>query len=78
MIQNNINGGEDKIQESYKNHTARIGYDFNKQVEKINEMRKESGKKPISMNVLTNLLIKHNSWTLIVKDLINFDLKNGK
>ena len=67
-----------KIQENSKNHTARVGFDFNKEIEKINEERKGEGKKPISMNVLTNLLIKHKSWHIIREDLINFDLKNGK
>ena len=76
MIQKNVNGGADKIQESSKNHTVRVGYDFNREVQmNINEKRKEEGRKPFSMNVLTNLLIKHNSWNIIVKDLVNFDLK---
>jgi len=65
-----------KIQESSKNHTARVGYDFNKEIERMNSKRVELGRKSISMNVLTNLLIKHNSWSFIVKDLINFDLKD--
>ena len=81
MIQQKVHGGDSKqIQENSKTHTSRVGYDFNQEVEKINKQRREEGKKSISMNVLTNLLIKHNSWPTIVKDLINFDLKekNGK
>jgi len=76
MIQQNSK----KIQESSRNHTARVGYDFNKEIERMNSKRVELGRKSISMNVLTNLLIKHNSWSIIIKDLINFDLKdkNGR
>ncbi|KKM64850.1 hypothetical protein LCGC14_1497220 [marine sediment metagenome] len=74
-----IEENKTKIQENSKNHTARIGYNFNREVERINEKRKEIGKKQISMNVLTNLLIKHNSWSIMFKDLIKFELKhNGK
>ncbi len=77
MIQGNINGGNSKkIQESSKNHTARVGYDFYEEIEKMNKEREDLNKKSISMNVLTNLLIKHNSWDIMYKDLIKFDLKN--
>jgi len=76
MIQENSK----KIQENSKNHTARVGFDFNQEVKRMNEIRDERGKKGISMNVLTNLLIKHNSWSIIFQDLVDFDLKakNGK
>lgn len=42
----------------------------------MNKQRIELGKKSISMNVLTNLLLKHDSWSNIIKDLIKFDLKD--
>jgi len=73
-----IEENKSKIQENSKNHTTRVGFDFNKEIEKMNEKRKELGKKSISMNVLTNLLIKHSSWSEIYKDLIYFETKTKK
>lgn len=63
-----------------KNHTSRVGYEFNKMVEKINEERIAQGKKKMSIVVLTNLLIKHNSFPLQYADFVKYDLKekNGK
>ena len=76
VIQENINGGAaNKIQESSKSYFTRVGLDFAKEVTKINQSRKDVGKKAMSMNVLTNLLIKHNSWYIIFQDLINRDLE---
>lgn len=81
MIQKNINGGDSqKIQESSEDHMVRVNCSFFKWFEYINEKRKENGFKSFSMNVFTNLLIKHNSRLSMEEDFINFDLeaKNGK
>ncbi len=81
MIQKNINGGDSqKIQESSENHMVRVNCNFYNWSEYINEKRKKKGLKAFSMNVFTNLLIKHNSRSTVEEDLINFDLKdkNGK
>ncbi len=76
MIQENINGGsKDKIQETSKNHTTRVGCDFHESFKSINAERVKNKKKQLSMNVLTNLLIKHRVWPTIIEDLINYDYR---
>ena len=77
MIQGNSKGGDvNKLQESSENHMVRVNSGFFKWFNYINDKRKEKGLKSLSMNVLTNLLIKHNSRPTIEEDLINFDLKS--
>lgn len=77
MIQKNINGGDShKIQESSEDHMVRVNCNFFKWLEYINEKRKEKGFKSFSMNVFTNLLIKHNSRLNMEEDFINFDLED--
>jgi len=65
-----------KRENNVKNHTCRVGNDFNKEVGKINDRRKELRKRVLSMRMLTNILIKHNSWHIIKQDLIRLDLEN--
>ena len=79
MIQKNINGGDShKIQESSENHMVRVNCSFVKWFEYVNEKRKKKGFKTFSMNVFTNLLIKHSSRSSMEEDFINFDLESKK
>lgn len=79
MIQKNINGGDSrKIQESSENHMVRVNCSFVKWFQYINEGRKKKGFKVFSMNVFTNLLIKHSSRLSMEEDFINFDLESKK
>jgi len=54
------------------NHTARLGDIFNKEIEEIKKERKEKGldKTQRSTRQLTNLIIKHDLWKKIKKDMI--------
>ena len=65
-------------EENSKNHLTRVGEDFARNVQKINEKRIELGSKKLSIRLLTNILIKHKSWPIIVEDLINLNLKELK
>lgn len=61
-----------------KNHLSRVGDKFNKEVERINEKRKNSGKKKLSIRFITDKIIKHNSWPIMRQDFIDFDLEDFK
>lgn len=52
---------------------ARIGKKFHEALEniQINRIKKETSKDKISMEKITNLIIKHKSWKEINTDLIN-------
>ena len=65
---------------SETNKTARIGEDFNREIEEIKKERVDSGidKKKKSTKILTNLLIKHKGWAKIRKDTIELNLDNQK
>ena len=56
--------------------TARIGLDFNKEIEEIKKERINSGidKKKKSTKRLTNLLTKHEDWNKIKQDTIEVSL----
>lgn len=58
------------------NKTARIGEDFNKELEEIKNERLERkiDKKRKSTKKLTNLIIKHKNWPKVKEDLIEVDL----
>lgn len=63
-------------------HTARIGENFNKELDLIRDKRKEKrlDKKRISTHQLTNIIIKHDRWEEIKKDMMKVNLgalKNG-
>lgn len=62
------------------NKTARIGEDFNREIEDIKKARIELGidKKKKSTKTLTNLLIKHKNWDKIRKDTIELNLEDKK
>lgn len=55
--------------------TARIGKDFNEELLNIIDERKIKGldKTKKSIRFLTNLLVKHDLWKKIKKDIINFE-----
>jgi len=65
---------------SKENVTARIGNDFEKELDEIKRIRLEKGidKKKKSTRKLTNLIVKHSDWTKIKKDTIEVKLENGK
>lgn len=62
------------------NKTARVGDDFNREIEEIKKARVDSGldKKKKSTKILTNLIIKHRDWTKIKKDTIKINLEKEK
>ena len=53
-----------------KNHTGRIGDDFFKEFESINNERLKINLKRISIRTFTNLLLRHDAWNQIKKDTI--------
>ncbi len=61
-----------------KNKTARIGEDFNKEIEEIKKERKKRGidKNKKSTRILTNLIVKHRDWNKIKEDTIELNLEN--
>ena len=63
-----------------KNHTVRIGKDFFKEMESIQNKRLKLKRdlKKKSIRVLTNLLIKHDDWETIREDLIEIKLGDNK
>lgn len=60
-----------------KNVTARIGEDFNKELEEIKKERIDRGidKKRKSTKRLTNLFTKHKAWGTIKEDTIKIKLE---
>ncbi len=62
------------------NKTARIGEDFNREIEEVKKERIDLGidKKKKSTKTLTNLIIKHKGWAKIKKDTIELNLENQK
>jgi len=64
------------------NHTSRIEEEFNKQLEEIKKARIDNGldKTEKSTRILTDLIVKHNSWESIKHELIgyNFGVENEK
>lgn len=63
-----------------KNVTARIGDEFEKELEEIKKERLKRGvdKKKKSTRRLTNLLVKHRDWPTIKEDTIEVNLENEK
>lgn len=59
-------------------HTARIGKEFNEEIEKIKDLRLVSGKDKtrVSTRKLTNLIIKHNYWDIIKKEMVEFEFES--
>ncbi len=57
-----------------KNHTARIGESFCRELGLIQKARIESGvdKTKRSFRQLTDLLVRHDVWDRIKRDMINF------
>lgn len=67
--------GRKKLQT--KNILTRIGEEFNKELEEIKDKRKNQGldKKRKSTRKLTELIIKHEVWPKIKKDLLKVKLE---
>lgn len=65
---------------SKKNVTQRIGEEFSKELEEIQEQRLDLriDKKKKSFRRLTNLIVKHSDWKKIKKDTIEIELENVK
>lgn len=61
-----------------ENHTVRIGNNFHKEIENIQEERLDSGidKKKKSMRVLSNLLVRHKLWNKIKQEMIEVNLND--
>lgn len=61
-----------------KNKTARIGEDFNREIEEIKKERKERkiDKNKKSTRILTNLIVKHRDWKKIKEDTIELKLSD--
>lgn len=59
------------------NITARIGETFNKEIEEIKKKRLELGvdKKKKSTRRLTDLIVKHNSWPIIKREMVKIELE---
>ena len=65
---------------SKEGHLARIGNEFNEEIEKIKKTRIKLGKdkNKKSTRVLTNLILKHKHWESIKLDMVNLIFtKNG-
>lgn len=58
-------------------HMTRVGTEFNKELELIKEARINTGidKKKKSTRKLTDMIIKHENWPEIRKDLIKVRLE---
>lgn len=63
-----------------KNKLVRVGVEFNKEIEFIKNKRLEIGKdkKKKSTKILTNIIIKHNFWKEMKKDIINIKIERVK
>lgn len=64
-----------------RNIKVRIAEEFNNEIEDIKIKRLELGgnnKKFNSSRILTKLLIKHNYWNKMKKDIINYRFTNGR
>jgi len=64
-----------------KNHTSRVGEEFNKELDLIKKKRIELGidKRKTSTRKLTNLITKHNLWREVIrKELIYYRFKKNK
>lgn len=62
-----------KEKKKTQSHAARLGNNFFKRIEEIKNARLKKGidKERISTEKVTNLIIKHNSWSDVEKDIIN-------
>lgn len=58
-----------------KNHTVRVGDNFHKEIEDIKQERLDNGtdQKKKSTRVLTDLLVRHNFWNKIKKEMIEHE-----
>ncbi len=63
-----------------KDKTVRVDPTFNDEIEDIKKKRFDSGLdyKFISTRELTSMIIKHNSWEIVRKDLENFGMESNK
>ncbi len=61
-----------------KDLVRRIGGEFDKELREIGNKREAKGKEKMYRGKLTNLIVRHNFWKLIKKDLIKFDPKKDK
>lgn len=61
---------------SIKNHTARIGEKFSQEIDDIKSerLKLKKDKKKKSTRRLTNLLVRHNLWPKIKKEMIEINL----
>ena len=68
-----LKNNEDKLTK-----LTRIGQDFENEIQHIKDKRLELkiDEKKKSTRVLTNLLIKHDLWNKVKKDMINFKFKD--
>ena len=61
-----------------KDLVRRIGGEFDKELKEIANKREEKGREKMYRGKITNLITKHNSWSLIKEDLIKFNPKKRK
>ena len=63
-----------------ENKQARIGERFNREIDQIKEKRIELGidRKRKSTRLLTELIIRHDSWPEMKRDMANLNLERIK
>ena len=61
-----------------KDLVRRIGGEFDRELREVEKKRKIRRKEKMSRGKITNLIVKHNSWELIKKDLIKFNPSKNK
>lgn len=61
-----------------QNSITRISPRLEAELKEIQQARKDSGtdKATTSINDLTGLIVKHNSWPLIKKEIIDYNFKD--
>lgn len=69
-----------KKETNNKNHTARVGVEFTKELMEIQETRLDNqiDKKKKSLRKLTDLIPKHNLWNKIKADMVKVNLEGEK
>lgn len=62
------------------NHTSRIGKKFHKEIEEVKNKRMESGldQTRSSTKELTDLIVRHEHWKEIKKEMIKFDFRENE
>lgn len=64
--------------EKKQNSISRISPRLEAELKEIQQTRKDSGtdKATTSINDLTSLIVKHNSWPLMKKEIIEYNFKD--